>query len=566
MSGTGAGAGGVVGALDRIHARRILQRIGVVGEPTGHVASDSREVTQLLGDRAFQRRLAELAGRLERDPDGVRAEAAGYLREMSATHDDRPTEAWRKFTRWFLRAYDVYVDDDQIARLRRLDRKNSLAFAFSHRSYLDGLVVPDVVASRGMAPPFTFGGANLNFFPMGTWVSHSGMIFIRRQTKDLPVYRTALRAYTAQLVRNRANVTWSIEGGRTRTGKLRPPVYGILRYLIDALEQVTGPDVLLVPVSVVYDQLHEVSLMTSEARGGVKRPEDLRWLVRLARQQRERLGRAYLDFGEPLPLRERLRELRAEEEHRGHEVERIALDVSHRINRATPVTATAVVSLAALGADRALTLAELLATVQPLASYIRRRNWQVAGAADLTDRATIRRTLQELVASAVLTCYDGGTEPVWGIASEQHLVAAFYRNTAIHILVDRAIAELALQTAAESGTSAGGSRGTVLDAALRLRELLKFEFFFAARSAFEAELSDELGLMGATVPAEPSGGSGGRSPGDVTVPAKSCTPADAARLLRKADLLLAHLVLRPYLDAYHIVAEQLADLDSGDLA
>jgi len=533
-------ADGLVGALDRIHARRLLQKVGVVSEPTGQVATDSREVAQLLGEQWFDRRLRQLAERLERDHDSVRAEAAGYLREMSATHDERPVEAWRKFTRWFLRAYDLYVDDDQIARLRKLDRKNSLAFAFSHRSYLDGMAVPETIAAHGMMPPFTYGGANLNFFPMGTWVSHAGVIFIRRQTKDLPVYRFALRAYSAQLVRNRANIAWSIEGGRTRTGKLRPPTYGILRYLVDALDD-AGGDILLVPVSVVYDQLHEVSLMTSEARGGVKRPEDLRWLVRLARQQRERLGRAYLDFGEPVSLRQRLKELRADAEHNGHEVERVALDVSHRINRATPVTTTAVVSLAMLGADRALTLSEVLATVQPLAAYIRERSWPVAGAADLRNRTTIRRTLQELVSSGVLSVYEGGTEPVWGIRSDQHLVAAFYRNTAIHILVDRAIAELALQAAAES---AGDSRSTVLDEALRLRELLKFEFFFSARSAFEAELTAELELIGAS-----------GDPG---------TPAEAERLLRKADLLLAHLVLRPYLDAYLIVAEQLAAHDEDE--
>lgn len=513
---------------------------------------DSPEVGKLLGEPWFDDRLRELADGMGRGHSDVRDEAAEYLREMSATHDERPMEAWLKFSRWFMRAYDIFVDEDQIARLRRLDRRYSLAFAFSHRSYLDGMVLPEQLAASRLSPAYTFGGSNLNFFPMGNWVSHAGVIFIRRDTKDIPVYRLALRAYTAQLVRERANVAWSIEGGRTRTGKLRPPTYGILRYLVDSLEYAPGSDIMLVPVSIVYDQLHEVGLMTAEARGGVKRPEDLRWLFRLARQQRDRLGRAYLDFGEPLPLRQRLAELRTDEQHSGYEVERVALDVSHRINRATPVTSTAVVSLAMLGADRALTLAEVLATVYPLARYVRGRKWPVAGAADLTDRSTIRRTLQELVASGVLTCYDGGTEAVWAV--EQHLVAAFYRNTAIHIVVDRAIAELAMQAAADGdGDSVlpdtrTRARATVLDEALRLRELLKFEFFFSAREAFEKELSDELRLLGAAV----------------DDPAKDCTPEDADRLLRKADLLLAHLVLRPYLDAYHIVAERLAAHDDVD--
>jgi len=246
-----------------------------------------------------------------------------------------------------------------------------------------------------------------------------------------------------------------------------------------------------------------------------------------------------------------LEELRAGESGTGTEIERIALDVEHRINRATPVTPTAVVSLALLGADRSLSISEVLATVQPLASYIAARNWAVAGAADLTNRSTIRWTLHQLVASGVVSVYDAGTEAVWGICQDQHLVAAFYRNTAIHILVDRAIAETALLAAAENAESSPDCSvlpATVRDEALSLRELLKFEFLFSARAQFEKELADEVRLIG-RVEETPS----------------SASAAEVRRLLRQADLLLAHLVLRPFLDAYHIVADRLAAYEDESL-
>jgi glycerol-3-phosphate O-acyltransferase len=85
---------------------------------------------------------------------------------------------------------------------------------------------------------------------------------------------------------------------------------------------------------------------------------------------------------------------------------------------------------------------------------------------------------------------------------------------------------------------------TVRDEALGLRELLKFEFLFSARAQFEKDLADEVRLIG---PA--------KDPVDTT---KSVAAADVRRLLESADLLLAHLVLRPFLDAYHIVADRLA--------
>ena len=503
-----------------------------------------REAAELLEDDAFHRELTDVAQEQGTDVASARAEATTYLKEMAAGHGDRMTEQWARLGAWFMRAYDIVVDEEQIQRLRKLDNQHSLGIAFSHRSYLDGMAIPNVLGARRFSPTFTFGGANLNLPILGAVASRTGIIFIRRATTDLPVYRLTLRSYVRQLVRNRRNLAWSIEGGRTRTGKLRPPVHGILKYLVDAVEGPGSPDAQVVPISIVYDQLHEVSGMTAEARGARKRPEDLRFVVRFARLQRTRMGRAYLTVGEPFSLRERLDELHGDGLSSHQAVERIALDISHRLNRATPVTVTAIVSLALLGADRALTMDEVLETVEPLAVYIDQREWPVAGGANLQDRATVRRVLQELSTSGVLHQYERGTEPVWSILEDQHLVAAFYRNTVIHILVDRAIGELALLTIAELRSDAtlpaGGAIEVGWDEAKRIRDLMKFEFFFPGRVQFEKDLRTELGILA----------------GEDLV---DLTPERAAELLRHARPHLAHVVLRPFLDAYLVLADRLAE-------
>jgi len=82
---------------------------------------------------------------------------------MAASRDERAVEAFRGFSRWFMRAYDVLVDEDQIAQLRKLDRKATLAFAFSHRSYLDGMLLPEAIIANRLTPALTYGGANMNF-------------------------------------------------------------------------------------------------------------------------------------------------------------------------------------------------------------------------------------------------------------------------------------------------------------------------------------------------------------------------------------------------------------------
>lgn len=548
----------------------------------------ARPALDLLGDRAFLAALTAYADSRGLRLEQVRAEAEGYLTEMVATHGDRVTRSWHHFASWMMRAHDVVVEEDQLVQVRRLDRSGSLAFVFSHRSYLDGFVLPMVLAARRFSPTYTFGGANLDLPVFGMVAGQAGMIFVRRATQDAPLYRLVLRSYIAYLARQGANLAWSLEGGRTRTGKLRPPVHGILRYLADAVDEhvdeETGPEVLLVPVSIVYDQLHEVAVMATEARGKVKRPENLSWLLSLAWSQGNRLGRAYLTFGEPIPLRRRMTELRAAGVEEGQVVRRVALDASHRINRATPVTVTAVVCLALLGADRALTFDEVLTTVSPFAGYIIARQWPVAGGATLTDRSTIRRALHELVASGVLHCHDTGTEAVWRVAEDQHLIAAFYRNTVIHILVQRGIAELALLVAAGWGSAArpedrtSGPPGVTPDVtpgvtpdssavgvletagdldrdvreaawrnALALRDLLKFEFFFPGRRGYDQDLLAELAIL---------------SPDD----SLDVTVHRARTMLRRAPIFFAHLVLRPFIDAYLVLADRLAAYGDADVS
>ena len=154
------------------------------------------------------------------------------------------------------------------------------------------------------------------------------------------------------------------------------------------------------------------------------------------------------------------------------------------------------------------------------------------------------QTLHDLVGSGVLTCYSEGPTTVWGIGDDQHLIVAVYRNSAIHVLVMRAIAELALLAIVQTP---GATKRTGWEKALAVRELLKFDFFFAGRDEFADELWREFAIMT------------GRSH-DRSAPLDT---EEAKRGLNESDLLVAHLVLRPFVDAYRVVAEELVNLGPG---
>jgi glycerol-3-phosphate O-acyltransferase len=505
---------------------------------------DAPVVLAILRSQGFRQQAGEIAQRLGLPIESVVAEVAVHLREMAATHNQRVIDWWTRFGQWMLRGYDLLIDEEGLSSLRALDEKHSLVFLIAHRSYLDEWVVPPALMTFGIRPPYGVAGANLNFFPLGTVARRTGIVHIRRATSDIPVYRFALRTFIAHLVSTRANLIWSIEGGRSRTGKLRPPRLGLLNYVVEAAGHV-GEEVQLVPVSIIYDQLpgNEVELMTAEARGHGKAPENARWFLSYLRGLRRRLGRIYVDFGEPIALKQRLAELTAEDPSGAHTVERVALEVCHRINVATPVTPTAAVCIALLAADRALTLDEILSTVAPLADYLHARGSATAGAATLTDRATLRRAAQDLVRSGVLTSHATGASTVWVVGPRQHLVAAMYRNSAIHALVLRAIVELVLAGADEAtGEAPYDASGD----ALQLRDLLKFEFFFAPRREFLDDLRAELRFIDSDLDPEDSD--------------DLLTPDLAKTYLSSTTWLLAHLVLRPFVDAYAIVARQLVEL------
>jgi glycerol-3-phosphate O-acyltransferase len=495
----------------------------------------------------FREAVARLAERLGRPEAKVRQDAARYLDEMVASQSRLAIDAWGQFGRWLSRAYTVDVDGARVDELRELNRRHALVFLPSHRSYLDPLVLRSALQEQGFAPNHLLGGINVAFWPIGPVARRSGVVFIRRSFRDNPVYKLALREYMAYLLRKRFNIEWYIEGGRSRTGKLRPPRYGLLAYLVEAFRDGGGEDVILAPVSIVYDQLYEVGAMAAEEHGAQKTAESLGWLVGYARAQGRGFGKARVRFGEPLSLRQALDQPEGNGAAPDRElaVAKVAFEVCHRINRATPITPTSLISLALLGVeDRALTLEEICFTLEPLLSYVERRKLPTTGDLDLRRPDGVRRTLAALARHGVVNRFADGLEPVWTIGPERHLEAAFYRNAAIHLFVNRAIVELMLARAAER--SSPDLHAEAWEQALRLRDLLKFEFFFARKRDFAVEIREEMAIF---------------DPGWEERPAEA---QEAWAMLSGSRPHVAHRVLRSFLEAYQVVGDRLAARDSRE--
>jgi len=510
----------------------------------GASRSAERVVDDLMADPRFHADLVRLAGELGRDEAAAAAETRGYLEELATVQKGFARKIWSQWSHFlWRRAYELEVDVAGLERLRQLNRKYPLVFLPSHKANLDGFVMASVMYDQGFPGTHVLGGINMSFWPLGAIGRRVGVIWIRRIFGGNELYKFALRRYLAHLASARLNLEWYIEGGRSRTGKLLPPKMGLLNYLAQGVEEAEVKEVLMAPVSIVYDRLNEVVEMTAEARGAKKRPEGLGWLVRYAFSQKGRLGRIQVNFGEPVPLRASLDAAPAGDDvARRLALSKAAFEVCTRINRSTPVTTTSLVTLALLGVDGwAVTAAHAQRVIEPLRRYVRQR--ELPGQetlAELESDNGTRRVLETLVEHGVVERFDEGSEAIYRIGPDRELAAAFYRNVVIHWFVNRAIVELSLVAATESGEGKD-PMAYALDEAFAMRDLLKFEFFFAEKGEFQDELRAEVALID---PAWREKGGAGLQ--------------ELGRALADSGGLMADRILRSFLEAYYIVADRLA--------
>jgi glycerol-3-phosphate O-acyltransferase len=182
----------------------------------------------------------------------------------------------------------------------------------------------------------------MNFFPVGPFLRRSGVFFIRRQFRDNEPYKFVLRSYIDYLLERRFPLEWFIEGGRSRSGKMRAPRYGMLAYVVESYQRGSAEDVILLPVSLAYDQIQEVDSYAAEQTGGAKERESLGWMIKVIKSLRIGYGTAHVRFGAPVSLRSFLAEndVTAADlaDTRRPAIPKLAFEIATRINEATPIT------------------------------------------------------------------------------------------------------------------------------------------------------------------------------------------------------------------------------------
>lgn len=512
------------GAIER--ERRVL-----MGPP---VKSASRTRLDVLRSR----RVVETIDALAAAPDGPsrarllrRAEA--LVREIAAY----PRRWAFTFFKWgiafFLdRMYEgVDVDVAGLERVREAARRGPLVLMPSHRSHVDYLILSYVFYLHDLVPPHIAAGKNLAFFPMGAIFRRAGAFFLRRSFKGDALYAAVFESYVRRLLRDHHSVEFFVEGGRSRTGKVLPPRFGLLSICADAALDGDAPAAQAVPIAISYEKVVEEKSYEAEAAGATKERESFGALLKAGEVFSARYGRIEVAIGEPFSLRDALApdgEVPAGAARR-RAVQRLGHRVTWEIAQATAIMPSALLAAAALASPAgSLTEAELLRRVHLVGGLIERRDARFAASLVRDFDAAIAENLTRMSSDGDLDVRGHGDERVVVVPSERRPRLEYYKNTLVHALADVAIVARAIACAGPDATLA-----TVRGHAQAISRLLKLELVFRPGVAFAAAFDGGLSAL--------------VEHGAITVDGESLTAGP-----QHGDLVLLAGLLESYVESYAV--------------
>jgi 1-acyl-sn-glycerol-3-phosphate acyltransferase len=480
----------IVKSLRRRSLMSIQQEKRVVLGPTFRstrfIAETLFRNTDFLG---FIRRLSVEEGQPERT---LLRRAQKIFKEMAVNYSYSVIEFGAIVLTWvFSTIYDgIRTKNEDFEALRAASKSGALVFVPSHKSYVDFLVLSFVLNKNDISPPHVIAGINLSFWPFGAFFRRSGAIFIRRSFRGNKLYQEVLRRYIATLLNSHINFEFFIEGMRSRNGKLAPPKYGILKNIVESyLRGEIRDRVQVVPVSISYDRVTEDRLHRRELEGGEKVNESFVGAVKALRVLFKNFGSVHLNFSPAIPLDQWISATPTNANRDGIEdskvrleVQKLAFEICHRINRATPITSVGLVAAALLAKPEAsMTRIELDFWLDIMKRDLQRMRIPFAEDLEADFVRACRRGLARLIEDGVIEkFYTGGEDHQVGLKiPEKYRVAGlYYKNSVIHAFLAPAVMGLAINKA-----------GTVDDEELlELRSFLEFEFFFPKKSEFLQEV------------------------------------------------------------------------------
>lgn len=338
----------------------------------------------------------------------------------------------------FNRTYEgVFVDEEGLENVKRALKQGPVVLIPNHSSHADYLLVSSVFYHRHVQLPHIAAGENLAFWPLGAIFRRSGAFFIRRSFRQDKLYSQIFDTYMAYLLREKFAIEFFIEGTRSRNGKLRPPQFGMLSFLVGSFASGASEKLTFIPVGVDYDRIFEENAYRKELEGASKEKESLLGLLKLPRMLKSRRGNIYLNFGKPIDLVEYCNKhgfTLDKPASRREAVRRLGVDIIDGIQAARTTTGSSIIAAGLLaGPHRPKTFEQLVDSAGLFREIALERGIRLGEgfgekASEAERESALRDNLSRFLEAQIVTIVQHRGEEAYMVSPGQYLVLDYYRN------------------------------------------------------------------------------------------------------------------------------------------
>lgn len=212
----------------------------------------------------------------------------------------------------------------------------------NHQSHADYIALQYIFYKEFKLPVYVAAGINLNIFPIGNIFKKCGAFFIRRRFTNY-LYKIVFQGYIYYLLKTDKVVEFFFEGGRTRTGKLLPPKFGLFSMILDAHNSFgdTKKPLMFIPVSIAHEHIPEERAHEQELRGAKKVKENPTQLLKLFKLFSKKHGTVHVKFGKGILANECEGDLKGSTQN-------LAFETFRRVGANMPITPSSLLALTLL--------------------------------------------------------------------------------------------------------------------------------------------------------------------------------------------------------------------------
>jgi glycerol-3-phosphate O-acyltransferase len=382
----------------------------------------------------------------------------------------------------FKKIFDgIYYNIDDLKRVREAAQRGSLILVPCHKSHIDYLIISSIFYQNKIIPPHIVAGANMFFFPMGPIFRRSGAFSMRRSFRGLKLYPTIFKQYIKTLINEGYSIEFFIEGTRARSGKLGSPKMGILKYLVNAIEEGYNKDLIFIPITINYDRILEESSYHMELKGKEKQAESTSTFVKSRKLLKRKYGKVYLSFNKPVSFMEYRNTVAAGEDVTSS----IAVHIIRRISEiimATPFSVTSAAML--LSSAKGFNRDALKTRFAVLHDYLRFAGAPMSDTMQTADNydAIIDYCIESYAQDDIVKEVSSGEEGeislkgVYTINENERARINFYKNSIAHYFLPATYIAIALLTLSKSD---GTDMRSIVDSFKDLMDLLSDEFTYS---------------------------------------------------------------------------------------